>query len=308
VLRRRAVRIGAALVAAAGLIGALLAVEVVAALRRDYLPAASAPDLDGRYTPTGSRAGAGADAGSGGGPVTLLVLGDSTAAGVGVDAPGQSVSGQVAAGLARDGREVLVRSVAVSGARAGDLAEQIERARGLDDARRGNNGGREGARRGNNGGREGARRGNNGGREGARRTPTVALVLIGANDATHRTPLEEVQRDVRRAVAELRAAGAAVVVGTCPDLGAVRAFAQPLRALAAWQGRRVADVTERATRAAGGVPVDLAARTGPAFRADPRMLSSDEFHPSARGYRLWAQVLIPTIRSVLDGPASPALR
>jgi len=291
VLLRRVVRVGAALLAAAGLTGALLAVEVVAALRRDYLPAASAPDLEARYAPTGGSAAGGSAAGGSASeaePVTLLVLGDSTAAGVGVDTRAQSVSGQVAAALASDGHEVLVRSVAESGARASDLAEQIKRARsrGLFDAP----------------GRT------TGGLGAARRQSTVALVLIGANDATHGTDLDSVQRDVRGAVAELRAAGAEVVVGTTPDLGAVRAFAQPLRALAAWQGQRVADVTERATRAAGGVPVDLAARTGPAFRADPRMLSDDEFHPSAGGYRLWAQVLVPTIRSVLDGPASPELR
>lgn len=101
--------------------------------------------------------------------------------------------------------------------------------------------------------------------------------------------------NVADAVRRLLAGGAAVVVGTCPDLGASRVFAQPLRTVVAWRGRRVAAVSAEATRAAGGIAVDLAGRVGPVFRADPAAYCEDGFHPSADGYRLIAEALLPAV-------------
>jgi hypothetical protein len=96
-------------------------------------------------------------------------------------------------------------------------------------------------------------------------------------------------------VLRLTSAGVAVVVGTCPDLGGGRAFPRPLREVTAWRGRAVADVSTRAVRGAGGIAVDLARRTGPAFRADPSTLSSDLWHPSDKGYALWADAILPDL-------------
>ncbi len=87
-----------------------------------------------------------------------------------------------------------------------------------------------------------------------------------------------------------------MVVGTCPDLGAVRAIAQPLRA-----GRRLVGAGAPRTRragpcvAAGGTVVDLGAETGAVFRADAGTLCYDGFHPSADGYRVWAHALLPAV-------------
>ncbi|MEV1144945.1 SGNH/GDSL hydrolase family protein, partial [Micromonospora sp. NPDC049799] len=46
---------------------------------------------------------------------------------------------------------------------------------------------------------------------------------------------------------------------------------------------------------AGGTVVDLAAETGPVFRADAGTLCHDGFHPSADGYRVWAHALLPAV-------------
>jgi lysophospholipase L1-like esterase len=196
-------------------------------------------------------------------PLRLAVLGDSTAAGVGASRVEDTVPGRVAQVLADTGRFVTLDGLGVSGSRAADLAPQVSRA--LVHA------------------------------------PDVALVLVGANDATHLTALDGIRDDVRAAVARLRAAGVPVVVGTCPDLGAATAFPPPLRQVVAWQGRRVAAATADAVRLAGGVAVDLGAETGPAFRSDPaRYLSSDRFHPSADGYALWAAALAAEVRAASD--------
>lgn len=194
----------------------------------------------------------------GGAPVRLAILGDSTAAGVGAQTWSDTVAARLAEALAANDRRVTVDVVAVSAARTADLGSQVTRAL-------------------------------------AHGHPDVAVILIGTNDTTRPARLSTVEHDMAAAVGRLRAAHVRIVVGTCPDMGSVRAFAHPLRELTGWRGRQIAGVQRRAVQRAGGVAVDLAARTGPAFRADPRTQSRDLFHPSAAGYRLWAAALLPAV-------------
>jgi lysophospholipase L1-like esterase len=130
--------------------------------------------------------------------------------------------------------------------------------------------------------------------------PDLALIIIGGNDVTHATPLDEVEQEVEEAVRRLRAAGISVVVASCPEMGAP-SFARPLRELVSWRGRRVADKTERAATRAGALVVHLAKETGPAFKKDPQRLhSSDDFHPSAAGYRIWAKAILPVVQRAVS--------
>lgn len=247
-----------ALVAGAASVAAVLTVEGLLAARRTAVPTATAPSLDRDYIggPIGT-----------GNVLHLTVLGDSTAAGVGVRTAGETVGGHLAAGLARDGRTVRLGGAAVAGSRTGDLGPQVSRAL-------------------------------------LGRQPDVAVILVGSDDATHGQPLAAVRRDLHAAVARLRDAGVPVVVGTCPDLGAVPAFAQPLRAILGWRGRTVAQAQAAATSAAGGIPVDLARLTGAVFRADRGTYSEDGYHPSADGYRLLAEALLPAVHSAATTRAS----
>ena len=237
--------LGTATLGTATVGAALLTVEVWAAARRQYLPAHSAPPVDGEYGEPGGQ------------PLRLVVLGDSTGAGVGVTDTEDTVGAALSRRLAHLGRRVRLAGVAIAGSGTGDLGPQVSRA--------------------------------------LLGRPDVAVLLVGANDATRGTPLGAVRRNLTEAVRRLRATGVPVVVGTCPDLGAVRAFAQPLRSILAWRGRRVATASATATRDAGGVAVDLAVATGAVFRADPGTFSVDRFHPSADGYRLLAEALLPAV-------------
>ncbi|MCW6005335.1 SGNH/GDSL hydrolase family protein [Micromonospora sp. CPCC 205371] len=196
-------------------------------------------------------------------PLRLVLLGDSSALGVGVERLADTIGGQLAQMLS-DGtaglspRHVQLSCVGVSGSRSTDLATQVARA--LLGER-----------------------------------PDVAVVLIGANDATSVRRPSEAAAYLGAAVRRLRDAGVEVVVGTCPDLGAVRAVAPPLRQVVGWLGRRLARAQARAVLAAGGTVVDLAAETGAVFRADAGTLCYDGFHPSADGYRVWAHALLPAV-------------
>jgi lysophospholipase L1-like esterase len=193
----------------------------------------------------------------------LVLLGDSAAIGVGVEWLSETVGGQLARMLAEGTgetgeRHVLLSSVGVAGSRSTDLATQVARAL-LGDK------------------------------------PDVAVVLIGANDATGLRAPEEAAEHLGAAVRRLREARVEVVVGTCPDLGAVRSIAPPLRQVAGLLGRRVAKAQAKAVVEAGGVVVDLAEETGAVFRADAGTLCYDGFHPSADGYRVWAHALYPAV-------------
>ncbi|MGK5443409.1 SGNH/GDSL hydrolase family protein [Micromonospora sp. URMC 105] len=255
-----ALRLGkaAAVSLVAGTIGgaAVLAGQAVAARNRSY----AQPELGLALRATVGRAGAP--------PLRLVLLGDSSALGVGVERFDETVGGQLAHLLTEGptGRQVHLSSVGVSGSRSTDLATQVARA--LLGER-----------------------------------PDVAVILIGANDATTMRRPGEAAAYLGAAVRRLRDARVEVVVGTCPDLGAVRAVAQPLRQVLGWSGRRIARAQTAAVLDAGGSVVDLGAETGPVFRADAGTLCPDGFHPSADGYRVWAHALLPAVAAAAAAAA-----
>jgi phospholipase/lecithinase/hemolysin len=126
------------------------------------------------------------------------------------------------------------------------------------------------------------------------------VIVIGANDVTHRVPIAAAARDLARAVATLRQAGAQVVVGTCPDLGTVKPVMQPLRTVAALWSRRLATAQTVATVDAGGISVSLGDLLAQDFRSKPHLWSHDRFHPSADGYRAMADALLPSVLESQD--------
>src|SRR3954447_24545241 len=109
---------GGGLTVLGGLGFALVATEVKLARRTIGTPfGQSYPNADGIY-------GAGTA-----NPIELVVIGDSSAAGMGADSPEQTPGAVVARGLsAVAGRRVRLTTVAVVGATSADIDEQIDRA------------------------------------------------------------------------------------------------------------------------------------------------------------------------------------
>ena len=124
--------------------------------------------------------------------------------------------------------------------------------------------------------------------------PDVAVMLIGANDATAAAPARRGRRlpGRRRAPAARRRCRGGRRHLPRPGRRAARSR-QPLRQVAGLVGRRMARAQTAAVLAAGGTVVDLGAETGAVFRADAGTLCYDGFHPSADGYRVWAHALLP---------------
>ncbi|MGE2723356.1 SGNH/GDSL hydrolase family protein [Mycolicibacterium pulveris] len=247
-----------------------------AAQTRQVIPKAwdIPPRADGVYTP-------------GSGPVErwqrdvpfdlhLMVFGDSTATGYGcIDAdevPGVLLARQLAE---LSGKRIRLSTKAIVGATSKGLAGQIDAM------------------------------------FVAGPPPDAAVIMIGANDVTALNGIGPSVRRLTRAVRRLRASGAVVVVGTCPDFGVISAIPQPLRMVARSRGLRLARAQAAAVRSAGGVPVPFSDLLAPDFRRMPEVLfSHDMFHPSAAGYALAAKQLFPALCNALGewlGGAVPEL-
>ena len=124
----------------------------------------------------------------------------------------------------------------------------------------------------------------------------LVVIMIGANDVTHRVLPAESTRFLEAAVMRLRTAGVRVVTGTCPDLGTIRPIPHPLRLLCRHWSRHLATAQAQAVARSGGVAVQLGQVLGPEFDAHPQELfASDGFHPSDSGYRAAVGVLLPAV-------------
>lgn len=197
-------------------------------------------------------------------PVDLLVLGDSIAAGLGAEKAKHTLGSRLARGIASSaGRSVRLRTAAVVGSESSMLAAQLA---SLPVGYR----------------------------------PDVAVIVVGGNDVTHRVPVAESVRHLAEAVDDLRARGTEVVVGTCPDLGALRPVPQPLRTLGSRASRQLAAAQRAAALERGARVVSLAHVVGPFFITNPEeMFSLDRFHPSAHGYKRTAKAMLPSVLAAL---------
>ena len=125
------------------------------------------------------------------------------------------------------------------------------------------------------------------------------MIVIGANDVTHRVKPKDAVRHLAAAVHDLRAMGAEVIVGTCPDLGTIRPIRQPLRTLVRRMSRNLAAAQTITVVEAGGRTVSLGDLLGPLFASRDDLFSDDQFHPSAEGYAEAADALLPSVLDAL---------
>jgi lysophospholipase L1-like esterase len=199
-----------------------------------------------------------------GATLELLLLGDSIAAGLGAELPEHTLGAQLAKRIAKKThRAVRLHTAAHVGSESSMLRAQIA---GLPP----------------------------------RYHADVAVIVVGGNDVTHRVRISESVRHLREAVATLQEAGTAVVVGTCPDLGALTAVPQPLRGLGRLASRQLASAQHDLVLELGGRVVPLAEVVGPFFVSQPdEMFAVDRFHPSSAGYRRTAKAILPSALAAL---------
>jgi len=191
----------------------------------------------------------------GSGPaLRLLVLGDSAAAGVGVASQHEALTGRLLAELAPQHR-LHWRLCAHTG---DDLAQTMQRLPAL-----------------------------------AGEHYDVALLSVGVNDVTGRTPPARWQRGYAELLQRLRAqCGVRLSVLTpVPPMHLFPALPQPLRWYMGWGARRLnAALGALAAQAPDSVLLHTP------FPLDRGLMASDGFHPGARANLLWARAAAAAIR------------
>jgi lysophospholipase L1-like esterase len=195
--------------------------------------------------------------------VRLAVLGDSIAFGEGASRPEDRPAARLAEELLRArGAVVETRVLAAPGARSVALRSQVDRALAWG--------------------------------------PDVAVLVIGANDLTHRVPPDVAAGHLGDAVRRLRDGGAEVVVAPAPDLSIVPHVPPALRGLVRAGSTLLRSRQVREVRAAGGHVADPDGATSAAFEADRSLFSGDAFHPSSNGYQVIVASLLPVVLAALD--------
>ncbi|MDE0545794.1 SGNH/GDSL hydrolase family protein [Microbacterium sp. C7(2022)] len=199
-------------------------------------------------------------------PIELLLLGDSIAAGLGASRRKDTLGGRLAKSTAKQAhRPVRLTTAAVVGSESSELGRQLDQ---LPAGYRAD----------------------------------VAVIVVGGNDVTHRVPVADSVGHLAEAIERLHRQSSAVIVGTCPDLGALRPVPQPLRALGSRLSRQLAAQQALVAERLGAHAVSLGRAVGPFFISEPdEMFSLDRFHPSALGYRRTAEALTPAVMRALGG-------
>ncbi|MFI6446831.1 GDSL-type esterase/lipase family protein [Kitasatospora sp. NPDC050543] len=208
------------------------------------------PSPDGRYGCAEGR------------PVPLLLLGDSLAQSLGVQAGEETMGALLANDLAgRTGRPVSLRVLARADATARSVQRQALRVSSLG-------------------------------------SPGIAVVVIGGNDVMLPLPIGRSARLFARAVALLREARWEVVVVPCPDPGHAPGIRAVFRRLLSYRAGRLARLHTRAALRSGAL---IAPWSEHEFRdRAAELLSADGRHPSARGYAEHARRMLPGLSAAAD--------
>lgn len=247
--------LGRATLLGVGALATTLAAEVMAARRHPFVPSHPPLEISGTIGPEDGE------------PLTLVVLGDSSVAGVGADAAEDTLTYGVAKALS-DQYLVSLHALGVSGSRLADVVgKQLPQVDGLE--------------------------------------PDIVLVCVGTNDVTHGTRLREARRQLRLLVDGLAevAPDAKVIVSGLPPAETATAFHRPLRDLI---GLRALLFTRlyRAELTPHGISVfDIAKLTKSAFHGKREMFSADRFHPSSAGYAFLGTIYGRAVREALEAAA-----
>jgi lysophospholipase L1-like esterase len=268
------VRAGRIIGAGVGAFAGLVAVQMMRLRRMEFLPVNPGFWIDHVVEPRqpapGSR------------PTRLVVLGDSTTAGVGVARPQDALPYLLARRIAdAEATPVHVVSYGWAGARIVDIGRiQLPRAlrplRADDHALF---------------------------LSGA----DVVAVVVGANDATHNTPPRRFRAELRSALRRIREAAPAarvVLAGIPAFRGALRGI-EPLIFITDQYARLLRPIGRSEAARAGVAYADLARGVPPLIRGRTDVLSSDRFHPSVVGYAAWADVIFEALATHDVGPGRP---
>lgn len=192
-------------------------------------------------------------------PISILVLGDSTAAGVGAERQEDALPGNLARVLAAEWeRGATWRAIGENGATTGDIVLRY-----LDQA--------------------------------SHQQYDVIFLTIGANDALKLRSRAAFRRDFRTILRRLRSVSpkALILVSSLPGFLQFEALPNPLRWALHLHTQNLETAARRFVRSEPGVIM-----SPPAPPYTPGFFASDRFHPSAKGYRDWVDFALTDAKLV----------
>ncbi|MFL5343227.1 MAG: SGNH/GDSL hydrolase family protein [Hyalangium sp.] len=194
--------------------------------------------------------------------ISYVALGDSSAVGVGASRGG-GYPERLASRLRQQGLSVGLTNLGMSGAVIRDVSSsQIKRAVAIQ--------------------------------------PTLVTIGIGTNDLWRGTSLEDFRDELDRIARRLKQTGASLVIVNVPDM----ALAPVARLVPShlYEGRiePFNEAISTVARAHGMHVVDLFSASREFIPQRPDFFSFDGFHPSEAGYEQWADLMLPTVRPLVD--------
>lgn len=196
------------------------------------------------------------------GPIVYVALGDSTGAGVGARDGGYVA--RIFKRLLELRPESKLSNLCVSGATTADLLRsQLDRGVALN--------------------------------------PDLVTVGIGINDIGHGLTLEQFSKNYEQIISTLKEkTHARIVVTNIPDISSAPRIPGPMRSQ---YQRQIVQFSERLGEIANryGVTVfDVHTITKAELPSHPEYFSADGFHPSDKGYELWASSMWPTVEETIS--------
>ena len=187
---------------------------------------------------------------------TYLILGDSTAAGVGGNYE-KGIAMTTTNYLLKD-KNIVMYNYAVSGARVLDvLSDQVVQI------------------------------------EKDAVIPDLVLISIGGNDVTHLTSLTSIEEDTQKIIDRLIKINCniKIVLTGSPNVGTSPRIGIPLRWLAEFQSMRVNNIFEKVISKNNLTLAPIFDKTTIPFKKDKNLFAEDKFHPNDAGYAIWSSIL-----------------
>jgi len=195
------------------------------------------------------------------GPIVYVALGDSTGSGVGAREGGYVVRLFNRLVERRPGSKLT--NLCVSGATTEDLLRgQLER--------------------------------------GVAMNPDLVTVGIGINDIGHGLTIDQFARNYEKILSTLKErTHAQIVVTNIPDISSAPRIPGPMRSEYQQQIIRFNERLEEITTRHGVAVFDMYTISKDELPSHPEYFSSDGFHPSDKGYELWATQMWPSVAKAI---------
>jgi lysophospholipase L1-like esterase len=194
-------------------------------------------------------------------PVRVVVLGDSTLTGPGLESPDDLWVRRALSQLDL-GRPIELVSFAVGGSRVADVRRRLDEALATD--------------------------------------ADAVILAVGSNDALHGTAARQFAQSYDEMLTEILSRVPVVALTNVGDLGNIARFPHPLRAVVRRRGRTFCRLVERvAARHDRAVLLDVTPANH--FFRDRSLFGPDLFHPTSAGHSKWAEVAAPGLMIALSG-------